>query len=502
MAADPTAAELATLVDVKATMVWAGFPEAGLADETTVEGSFLKHLGITPDARPRVIGIFNDGDLMEMLNKWKVPGGGAPRVPSLGEAGKARLFFRACQLVAGTGATLDELRNQLAAAKAAPTPSPPTTAPAGSPSRKMKLNTIISQIDDTELVIAEEKDILKCYANYESVFGSGERPSKDCEPTVEQITGLMHVVGQGSPPYADFSIFGPFGHRMMKRIKLSGYTLDRDGSLKTMEMYGPNNLTAWLQSFNVLMTVLIMIDAVDLGHLQKYKAHIERLAERYGVKVWSIVYQADVRCRLEHMERLKRDLVAEHEKITNAGGTSTFNPKRPWNAVFAKAIADETFWREEVVEPCMMVITRISNASEILDGDAKIGGSSSSAAGPRDPGAVPAKMAPANEKQTPRPRNTNRTGRVHQIQDGKYVMNRTGYALCAGYNTEQCTGNGLWCHQAWDTVHQCNRCLGGHPATKCPHSEIQTPNFVKNASKGKGRGKSGRGGGKGKRPQY
>lgn len=27
------------------------------------------------------------------------------------------------------------------------------------------------------------------------------------------------------------------------------------------------------------------------------------MAEHYGPKVWSVIYQADVRCRLEHMER-------------------------------------------------------------------------------------------------------------------------------------------------------------------------------------------------------
>jgi len=58
-----------------------------------------------------------------------------------------------------------------------------------------------------------------------------------------------------------------------------------DGTLRTVELYGPNNLGTWPQSYNVLLTVLVMIDAVDLGHLQKYRAHIERMAERYGTRV-------------------------------------------------------------------------------------------------------------------------------------------------------------------------------------------------------------------------
>eukprot|EP00435_Cladocopium_sp_Y103_P047095 s2113_g13.t1 len=362
---------------------------------------------------------------------------------------------------------------------------------------------VMSQIDDTELVVADEKEILKYYARYEAVYGQGERPAKDNEPTAEQLTGLQHLVKQGSPPYADFSIFGPFGHRMMKRIKLSGYSIERDGTLKTVELFGPNNLGAWLQSYGVLATCLVMLDAVDLGHLQKYRAHIEKLAERYGSRVWSVIYQGDVRCRLEHMERLKRNLKAEHDRVVASGGKSDYDEDRPWNQVWAKATADETYWREEVIEPAMLIITKISSPNELVDGDAKVGAPASSS-GMRETAPTPARMGAANERQPTRPRNANRTGRVHNIENGKYTHNRTGFSICSGYNAGQCVEStqGVWCRHNWDTVHQCDRCLGNHPSTKCPHSEIHTPTFVKNAKGGKGRGKGGRGSGKGKRPPY
>ena len=245
--------------------------------------------------------------------------------------------------------------------------------------------------------------------------------------------------------------------------------------------YGPTNLGAWLQSYNVLMTVLVMIDAVDLGHLQKYRSHIERLAERYGPRVWSVIYQGDVRCRLEHMERLKRALKTEHDKVINAGGKSDYDEQRPWNQVWARATADETFWREEVIEPCMLIITRISSPNELVDGDAKVAAQSSSGQ-LRETVPTPAKMASAADKQPVRPRNSNRTGRVHNIETGKYTHNRTGYNICSGFNTGQCAEStqGVWCRHNWDTVHQCDRCLGNHPSSRCPHTELQTPTFVRN----------------------
>lgn len=501
MAADPTEEERRNMTDLKAVLQWAGFDVTNPDEETSVAGSLLKHLGVNSGMMPRVVGIFSETDLAAVQNTWKVADAGAHRLPSLGEAGMAKLFFRACQLVAGTGESLEDLKNKAVANVGAPT-NPPQKA-ATSPTKKVKLSSVISQTDDTELTVAGEKEVLQWYARYEAVFGQGERPAKDYEPAAEQLTGLQHLCSQGSPPYADFSIFGPFGHRMMKRIKLSGYSIERDGTLRTVEMYGPNNLGAWLQSYNVLMTVLVMLDAVDLGHLQKYRSHIERLAERYGQRVWSVIYQGDVRCRLEHMERLKRNLKAEHDRVLRAGGTSDFDESRPWNQVWAKATQDETFWREEVIEPCMLIITRISSTNEMVDGDAKVG-AAASGSNPRDTTPTPAKMAASNDKQPVHPRNSNRTGRIHNTENGKYTHNRTGYSICSGFNSGQCAEStqGVWCRHNWDTVHQCDRCLGNHPSTKCPHAELQTPTFIKNAKGGKGRGKKGRGGGKGKRPPY
>jgi hypothetical protein len=205
-----------------------------------------------------------------------------------------------------------------------------------------------------------------------------------------------------------------------------------DGTLRTVELYGPNNLGTWPQSYNVLLTVLVMIDAVDLGHLQKYRAHIERMAERYGTRVWSVIYQADVRCRLENMERIKRNLKTERDAATTAGKITDCDDKRPWNMAWAKAVAGEAFWRYEVTDPCIFILTKITSTNEVLEGDAKVANAPASAAGPRETAPAPARMV--SEKQI-RPRNSNRTGRVRSI--GKHTHNGTGYAICAGFNSGQ-----------------------------------------------------------------
>lgn len=499
-AADPTAAELAAMVTMKEVVAWSEL-DGDPADEATVSGSFLKLIGAAATTKPRSLSTVLLADFEALLRNWRIPTGGAgnTRAPTLVETGQATLSFRACQLVGGSGQTFEDMRNQLAAAKAAPAPPPAVAATTASP-RKFKLATVTSQIDDTEIRLVEESEVVKMYREYERVFGPNERPPKDSEPTAEQLSAISHLLDAGLPPWADFAIFGPFGRRIERKVKLTGMTMGRDGQMRQVELHGPPNIGAWLASYNVLMTILIMKCAVDLGVLLKYRSHIERLHDRYSDKIWAILYQAESRCRLELMDRLRREAVSEHEAITRAGGVSTFDVNRPWNTAWSRAVSDETFWREEVLEPGMLILTKVSGLNEMVEGDARVQPASSSLA-PRETQVQPSKMAhgPASTPSSLRPRKNNRSGRVHQIEGNKYVLNRTGFKLCEGFQTGACTqtNGGIWCAQQWDTTHQCERCLGAHGSHACPHKELQVPGFAKKEAKGRGKGKRG-----GKRPPY
>jgi len=65
------------------------------------------------------------------------------------------------------------------------------------------------------------------------------------------------------------------------------------------------------------------------------------------------------------VEPIKRQIASEQELLRKAyadsgaaGGPPTvpgYDPTRPWNLVFQRAVGDEAFWREEVVEPAYLV---------------------------------------------------------------------------------------------------------------------------------------------------
>lgn len=505
---DPTPDECLKMLTLADVVTFIGLESGHMGDDKTMVGSLAQLIGAKADTKPAAVGIIPEPDFDAVLMGWKVPtvsGTGAPgvRPPTLIELGQAKLLGHVCRVVVGKGETVADLKKK-ATASAAAAAAAASVASSVAAARKVKLSSVISQIDDTEVLLTDEKEILKAYARFEAVYGKGERPPKESEPTAEQITAIKHLLDQGACPYADFAIFGPFGMRILKKVKLSGVVIGRDGSLKRQEFHGPANVAHWWSSYTVLQNILVMLDAVDLGNLLRYRTMVERYHDRFGDKVRNIIYQGDVRCRLENMPRLKRIAQAEFDKTASSGQPMPvgYDPNRPWNFVWGRACDDLDFWREEVNEPAFLIVTKIANSAEILDGDAK---TAQGGQGPREIAPGPARLSNdgAGSSSDHRTRKASRTGRFNNVENGKYVTNRTGYKICPGFNDGTCAESvqGVWCPHAWNTAHQCDRCLGGHPSTKCPHAEMPEPGFLRR-SKGKGKKGSGKKGKGSKRPPY
>ena len=178
---------------------------------------------------------------------------------------------------------------------------------------------------------------------------------------------------------------------MMKRIKLSRYNIERDGTLRTLELYGPNRLGTWLQSYNVLLAVLVMIDAV-WWTLDTFKrtGRTLRVCQRDMVPKSGL--SSIKQMSAADMERLKRSLKVEHDAATAAGKTTDYDDKRPWNLVWARAVTDEALWREEVNEPCMLILTKITSATEVVEGDAKVATAPASSSNQHETAPAPARM--------------------------------------------------------------------------------------------------------------
>ena len=89
------------------------------------------------------------------------------------------------------------------------------------------------------------------------LYGKGQRPQPNQEPSIEQLSGLKALVDGGQCPYADFAIFQPYAARIMKRIKFSGLVITKSGALSQAEIYGPPDLDSWRSSYDVWANAMI-----------------------------------------------------------------------------------------------------------------------------------------------------------------------------------------------------------------------------------------------------
>ena len=323
----------------------------------------------------------------------------------------------------------------------------------------------------------------------------GKPPSEDREPSSDQFTGVQHLLAQHAPPYVDFSVFGPHSIRLRKKMRLGGCFLASDGSLQKCELFGPTNFEDWSKSYKVLSTILIMLDAVFPEELDGYHDLIKEYHCRYGFRCWPTIYQADVRCRQERMQSLRRRGVSLHNADPAAAGRAGFAVDKPWRYVWSEAVSDANFWLKEVQEKCLLILTKVTSAEAGLDGDVQVASGS---------GSLPSQMSGGQQRErSPRrqdtakpPRKQVGDNRQHNVdQDGIMKTNRAGRELCRLFQKGECGkayGAMGTCPRDRNNVHQCAKCLsqdhGAHHPVECTAAARTAPTPRKGGKKGRGKG--------------
>eukprot|EP00971_Amphidinium_carterae_P322984 6419259-Amphidinium_carterae.1 len=178
-----------------------------------------------------------------------------------------------------------------------------------------------------------------------------------------------------------------------------------------------------------------------------------RQARQYGDLVWPVLYQSDVRARLELAERIRRDAAFEKPRGFDAG--------KPWEYVFHRLIGDQIFWQEELHHPALLALTRTARLNTMLGQDAAIAGST-------PPPAPASHKRPASsdhgaQRASTKPRSTRLEFREHEVsQDGSMRTNRRGVPLCVAFNRGECAMKDGVCPVDPSYAHQCSRCLSPH----------------------------------------
>lgn len=501
---EPTEIESSGFNNLGDIAEWVGLAHrpSGGTDEDSPRGTLFALMGATPSTHWRVLAAVMASDWTTLLDQWRV----STQAPTMAQRSQGGLLAQAARITAGMqkrqeAIAEDARRNQelaLEQAKAtqalAALPSLPKSPPqpASAPGRKVKLSTVADQANDHEAESLSDIDVAAAYERYKKLTGGPPAPHE--ELTHSQLTALSALLGGQGPPYVDFSVWGPFGHRIQKKVKLTGLSLNSAGELHPLELFGPSDFESWDACYRVWRTGMLMLGAASLSTLESYREQVALYSRRYGRDSWVVIYQADVRARLEHLERMRRAGEARHRALTAAPGTPVaggddriFDPAMPWDWSLRALVGDTAFWRRELEEPALLVLARAARLSAVVEGDA-----------PVERPAAPQGAHTKAPRATPRER-PQKAQRMHHVntEGTEMTTNRGGYPLCSDFQVGKCqpTRGNLICPVNPAARHQCAKCLSpAHGSSTCNAQLARAPKGA-----GKGKGKQGRGG---RRPQY
>ena len=115
----------------------------------------------------------------------------------------------------------------------------------GNKENVLKMSKLVDQTDDSETKLPDAVMLNEWAERYIAVMGAPLQEEE--EPTDAQMAALHHRVRvQKQPPYVDFSIWLPFGRRVLKNQKFRAFMPVGDGSFVVRELPGPQNLQQWL----------------------------------------------------------------------------------------------------------------------------------------------------------------------------------------------------------------------------------------------------------------
>ena len=141
-----------------------------------------------------------------------------------------------------------------AAPAVAPAPFPPAgggalgVGPPPPQARKLKLSAVLDPTLDAEIQPLTDAEVQGMYERYRNRFG--DFPSVDADVSRDQLAALSQVLAATAVPYADFSIFGPHGQRLLRRQTFQSYTLNvSTGEWARKEQPGPSSFYDWYKAW-------------------------------------------------------------------------------------------------------------------------------------------------------------------------------------------------------------------------------------------------------------
>ena len=157
---------------------------------------------------------------------------------------------------------------------------------------------------------------------------TGDAPPESERPSSDQLAALKTRLEAGESPYVDFALWTPFGKRGAKLRKFDSQVFV-DNELRNRPLTGPSNFDAWLASWKVFRSAMIMQGAASPAILDKYANGIRDLANIHPGS-WGIIFVAGELNRFERWENIFEELQDGDDEFRKQAG---FKADLPWNTV-------------------------------------------------------------------------------------------------------------------------------------------------------------------------
>ena len=273
---DPTEDELRGINNLDDAQAWSG-----------VDGVLARTLNaaLGDPARVREIALIPRPIWDDAVDNLEIQEGGdpapAPRPLTPVENARVESLRRVCCIRSGRLADHRGDTGRPAAPAGMPAPFPPAggggaAAAPGVPApqaRKLKLSAVLDPTLDAEIQALADAEVTAMYDRYKNRFG--DFPSTDADVSRDQLAALSQVIASGSVPFADFSIFGPHGQRLLRRQTFQSYTLNvSTGEWGRKEQPGPASFYDWYKAWRCYRTAMLLLEASEAERLDAYAEHI------------------------------------------------------------------------------------------------------------------------------------------------------------------------------------------------------------------------------------
>ena len=489
---DPTPDELAALQSVDDVIKWLGMVKP-------VFDALKEELGTTAPKLHDIVFI-NAADWEQLGNDLRVPyGSSGKRVLKPMEKGHVEMVKRICRLRLSLPAN-EPSPADISGATVSDGSSPPSAAAVSQsvePDAAVKLSAVWDPTLDEALNRMAPQAFRKLFTEYKTKRGA--EPVEDIEPTLEQTSAAKQVIASDKAPYADFAVLGPYGRRLLQKLLYTVWHFQPDGTWKRQELPGPPNFDYWWASYKVLRCIFLLLDVASPEMLDNYGELIRSFVKLYKEQCWFLIYQADVRMRSEHFDRLRR--FAERGERLPPG--VTYDQQKPWHAIFHMAVEDTTWWDTNLHRPAMHFLTQLKSPEELThDGTTQpqiSAGDSPSSAAPRGRGTLRSRTrSPRRRSDRPIGRQQQQGGRSDSgapssvpwsLPNSDVFSKSNGRKFCDFYNQGTCRYDQNNC----SFVHACKVCRlqghGMHETRKCQGPRQDKPHDQGGKAGGRGAGK-------------